>query len=42
MREREGTGMKGLLMRLLFSLMLCFFILGTVLTAFVWYVFNYR
>ncbi|KAG7459748.1 hypothetical protein MATL_G00213790 [Megalops atlanticus] len=33
--------MRGLLLKLLFSLMLCLFILGTVLTAFVWYVFNY-
>ncbi|KAI1887241.1 hypothetical protein AGOR_G00187840 [Albula goreensis] len=35
--------MRGLLLKLLFSLMLCFFIMGTVLTALVWYVFyNYR
>ncbi|XP_035255178.1 alpha-2,8-sialyltransferase 8F-like [Anguilla anguilla] len=33
--------MRGLLLKLLFSLMLCLFILGTVLTAFVWYVFSY-
>ncbi|KAJ8251273.1 hypothetical protein GJAV_G00219200 [Gymnothorax javanicus] len=33
--------MRGLLLRFLFSLMLCLFILGTVLTAFVWYVFNF-
>ncbi|KAJ8344756.1 hypothetical protein SKAU_G00289490 [Synaphobranchus kaupii] len=33
--------MRGLLLKLLFSLLLCLFILGTVLTAFVWYVFNY-
>ncbi|KAJ8362320.1 hypothetical protein AAFF_G00379880 [Aldrovandia affinis] len=33
--------MRGLLLKLLFSLMLCFFILGTILTVFIWYIFNH-